>query len=832
MNELQSQAWERYTRLMEERPELFRQNPMLRIETNKEVVDRYVEANNRTVGVVYESRFNLLIVDLVYQETKENPKYFCYERVIPREVGGIVAVPLYQGKLILLRQYRHALRDYQLAFPRGFGEPGVSAEENLAKELSEELGTTDISEAERIGMITPDSGLTSGQIAVFRCNVNSYSKVEKGYEEIEGIELVTPQELDQLIAEGKINDGFTLGAYEFYLKDNTIVFDQSDKAGKTPYQKNYETKVKEDGLNTYLFELDSVRKTPVEIRAGQKAMLDELVLYGNNIVLTMNQLTDSMAFLDAVKDPDKYPVLLKLIELHKIKANRYIQPGRNGSREIRFQSPSHYLQHSLEKVMHALENLDEQGLNYHFSSTFLRENDPVLIYTAYAALRYANTNIIDSEIECIQYKGVSGNVRMVSLEAVEGEKGRDDRRDGVRTRKLERYVDYSNWEAMRDYYDSIRANYPSLDDEVSDLRNLKKYITIILELSREDMNDLPVREDIQDEYRLLGIIQRVLDLYPDDISETNNIPEVFSREDYKYLLQARGEIRTVIENTLPGERGKLFARSVWYQWIGQQYAQAEKEGSAHQNKEEQIRVLEMIQLIIDVCYNFTCEYSISNADSVLIDNIKRTEDGDDRFREVFEEQLAKYLTIASIPGQHDFQWQNDSKEIAVVELDEKEHRREIKRWHIAVQILAMNDEIIRKMRKRAERKESTANLKREYIQLQSERRANWKKITSKGLRQDYRNAFIYFIVFVISNVITNELQSIFESGTNMLKTGYTGTIKVVISLILSLVTMLLFGLLSGVVSEKFDLHDITDSVKSIITGIKKKRFLRNYQNSR
>lgn len=48
--------------------------------------------------------------------------------------------------------------------------------------------------------------------------------------------------------------------------------------------------------NVYLFELDSVRKTDEEIEIAQNALLDEIVLNGNVVVMTYNQLVDSRGF--------------------------------------------------------------------------------------------------------------------------------------------------------------------------------------------------------------------------------------------------------------------------------------------------------------------------------------------------------------------------------------------------------------------------------------------------------------------------------------------------------------------------------------------------------
>ena len=47
----------------------------------------------------------------------------------------------------------------------------------------------------------------------------------------------------------------------------------------------------------YLFELDSVRNSKAEIERAQKALFEEIILNGNSVVLSFNQLADSRGFL-------------------------------------------------------------------------------------------------------------------------------------------------------------------------------------------------------------------------------------------------------------------------------------------------------------------------------------------------------------------------------------------------------------------------------------------------------------------------------------------------------------------------------------------------------
>ena len=210
MNE-QEKAWARYLRLMQERPELFRQSAMLRIVTDRDTVLGAAEQAGRIAGAVYESRYSLMVVDLV--EDAQGRRFF-YERLVPVQTGGIVSVPVFEGKFVLLEQYRHALREVQLAFPRGFGEPGITPEQNLRKELSEELGA-DVLTARFLGRIAPDSGMSSTVADVYACTVTEPA-VHFGNEGIRRCLLLDEAALREKIRTHAVTDGFTLAAFALY----------------------------------------------------------------------------------------------------------------------------------------------------------------------------------------------------------------------------------------------------------------------------------------------------------------------------------------------------------------------------------------------------------------------------------------------------------------------------------------------------------------------------------------------------------------------------------------------------------------------------------------
>lgn len=207
-----NKEWLRYKELMQERPEFFENNGQLVIITDERSVETFERQNGRSVGVTYESPFHLMVVDLV-----EGPggSRFAYERLIPKNgEGAVVAVPVYDGRLVLLNQYRHSLRRSQYAFPRGFGEAGISPADNVKKELREELGA-EVRSCRQLGTVVADSGINGNETSVFLCELENV-ELKYQHEGIEELVMLTEDELADWIAGGRIDDGFTLAAFCLY----------------------------------------------------------------------------------------------------------------------------------------------------------------------------------------------------------------------------------------------------------------------------------------------------------------------------------------------------------------------------------------------------------------------------------------------------------------------------------------------------------------------------------------------------------------------------------------------------------------------------------------
>ena len=167
------------------------------------------------IGMAYKSPYHMMLVDLV--KDKHNNTY-AYERVINTVTkGAVVVVVKKQDKYVLLRQYRHSMQEEQWCFPRGYGEVGIAAADNVRKEIKEELNADIMGEPKALGQVVADSGLCGTLVDVYLAQIAQYD-LKDDYEGIHDIKEVTEEELNNM----SINDGFTLAALTLLHKGQSI----------------------------------------------------------------------------------------------------------------------------------------------------------------------------------------------------------------------------------------------------------------------------------------------------------------------------------------------------------------------------------------------------------------------------------------------------------------------------------------------------------------------------------------------------------------------------------------------------------------------------------
>lgn len=134
-------------------------------------------------------------------------------------VTGVSVFPLWEGKVGLLRVYRHPLRAYCWELPRGFIDEGEAAEASARRELEEETGLICRAEdLQSLGLYAPEAGTMAARVHLFlahHCTRNSeFNATEFGHHRLEFFSL---DEIGILIKQGEIQEPGALIAYYRYL---------------------------------------------------------------------------------------------------------------------------------------------------------------------------------------------------------------------------------------------------------------------------------------------------------------------------------------------------------------------------------------------------------------------------------------------------------------------------------------------------------------------------------------------------------------------------------------------------------------------------------------
>jgi ADP-ribose pyrophosphatase len=220
----------RYSQIKEKWPELFVNRPdaSYRILDSPELVaeaEATEEENLRgrgmpaawsLTGVAYEDPYLIVLRDAV---RRPDGSMGTYVRTMPASgFAGVAVLPLCRGKIVLLRHFRHATRNWHLEIPRGYGEAGVSATDQAAQELREEI-EADITSLVHLGPFHSNTGTATDQVELFLAEISTPGAPQQA-EGISDIEFRTPYQVAQLIRGdagtgplAPITDSFTIGAF-------------------------------------------------------------------------------------------------------------------------------------------------------------------------------------------------------------------------------------------------------------------------------------------------------------------------------------------------------------------------------------------------------------------------------------------------------------------------------------------------------------------------------------------------------------------------------------------------------------------------------------------
>lgn len=165
------------------------------------------------IGIVFDDPYVVILRDLVeFPGGFRNGYIRLYNRAyLEGGAAGVVMLPEMNGKLLLMHQFRHATRSWHWEIPRGFGEPGVEAEDQARAEIEEEI-SGEIAELTNLGLYFNNTGLEGNPIYLFLAKMSSIGEPKLKFG-VDKFIWVSVPELEKMIADGDITDGFTIAAY-------------------------------------------------------------------------------------------------------------------------------------------------------------------------------------------------------------------------------------------------------------------------------------------------------------------------------------------------------------------------------------------------------------------------------------------------------------------------------------------------------------------------------------------------------------------------------------------------------------------------------------------
>jgi 8-oxo-dGTP pyrophosphatase MutT (NUDIX family) len=137
--------------------------------------------------------------------------------VVEKEDGAII-LPIDQGRVWMVEQYRYTIQERALELPQGGWEIEIENPEDLARgELKEELGL-DAAEMSYLGWLWIAYGFTRQKHHVFLATGLTPTKNDPDPEEHDIVVRSVPvAEFEEMIFNGTIHDNCTVSAWGLYL---------------------------------------------------------------------------------------------------------------------------------------------------------------------------------------------------------------------------------------------------------------------------------------------------------------------------------------------------------------------------------------------------------------------------------------------------------------------------------------------------------------------------------------------------------------------------------------------------------------------------------------
>ena len=132
--------------------------------------------------------------------------------------GSVVVLPvLPDGRIILIRQYRHATRQFLWELVAGRIEPGENPRRGAARELIEETGYR----AKRFRVfldVFPTPGFLEERMCILLAEGLTLGRAEPEEDERITVKAFTRQELENMMRRGKLRDAKSIAGILYYFR--------------------------------------------------------------------------------------------------------------------------------------------------------------------------------------------------------------------------------------------------------------------------------------------------------------------------------------------------------------------------------------------------------------------------------------------------------------------------------------------------------------------------------------------------------------------------------------------------------------------------------------
>lgn len=151
--------------------------------------DKMAEVEKKTgveVGIIHRSKWGWLWLNEACQFPNGHQAVFG-RIVMARSLdstAGVAVMPMTtEGKIILVCNYRHATRSWEIELSRGFIDRNEEPWQAAQREALEETGML-VDDLVFLGKMPPDSGLTSNVVPIFLAKVRSKEQMQLEEEEV------------------------------------------------------------------------------------------------------------------------------------------------------------------------------------------------------------------------------------------------------------------------------------------------------------------------------------------------------------------------------------------------------------------------------------------------------------------------------------------------------------------------------------------------------------------------------------------------------------------------------------------------------------------------